>query len=471
MDLSFDWDTLKPWLIGLWVLYMPVMAAWIIMKKREPIATLSWVLSLAALPWVGLLIYHFLGPQRIVRQQRRRSMSRRSLEPVLPGDLVTSDDCATVSHLAQTITHFAPSSAVDVKLLVGGEATYAALHEAIAGAKHHLHLEYYIFEPDQTGTPLRDALVTKAREGVRVRLLLDAVGSAKLSKSFLAPLVDAGVEVSWFHPVKLRWIWRPRINLRNHRKIVVVDGCVAFTGGINITDEENEAVNPKAFHDLHLRLEGSIVRWLQLAFLEDWHYATGTALRDEKLWPEPREGTMLAHALPSGPDSVWESIHRVKVEAIHQADKRVWLVTPYFVPGEAARMALTSAAMRGLDVRVVVPARSDSILVSAAARSYYDELLASGVRVFEYQPRMLHSKALLVDDDTCVVGSANFDHRSFRLNFELSLLLHDRDLARELEQEMQATLAQCREVKSDDPPPPFLRRLADNAARLLSPVL
>lgn len=471
MDLSFDWDTLKPWLIGLWALYMPVMAGWIVMKKREPIATLSWVLSLAALPWVGLLIYHFLGPQRIVRQQRRRSLSRRSLEPVLPSDLVTSEDCATVSHLAQTITHFAPSSAVDVKLLVGGKATYAALHEAIAGAKHHLHLEYYIFEPDQTGTPLRDALVAKAREGVRVRLLLDAVGSAKLSRSFLAPLLDAGVEVGWFHPVKLRWIWRPRINLRNHRKIVVVDGCVAFTGGINITDEENEAVNPEAFHDLHMRLEGSIVRWLQLAFLEDWAYATGTALRDEKLWPEPREGTMLAHALPSGPDSVWESIHRVKVEAIHQADKRVWLVTPYFVPGEAARMALTSAAMRGLDVRLVVPAKSDSILVSAAARSYYDELLASGVRLFEYQPRMLHTKALLVDEHTCVLGSANFDHRSFRLNFELSLLLHDRDLAKELEQEMEATLAQCREVKAGDPPLPFLRRLADNATRLLSPVL
>lgn len=471
MDLSFDWDTLKPWLIGLWVVYVPVMAGWIVMQKREPIASLSWVLSLAALPWVGLLVYHLLGPQRIVRQRRRRSLSRRSVESGLPPDLVTSDDSATVSRLAQAITQFAPSSAVDVKLLVGGEATYAALHEAIAGAKHHLHLEYYIFEPDQTGTRLRDALVAKAREGVRVRLLLDALGSANLSKSFLAPLKDAGVEVAWFHPVRVRWMWRPRVNLRNHRKIVIVDGCMAFTGGINITDDENEAVNPKAYHDLHARMEGSIVRWLQLAFLEDWHYASGVALRDERLWPEAREGTMLAHALPSGPDSVWESIHRVKVEAIHQADHRIWLVTPYFVPGEAARMALTSAAMRGLDVRVVVPAKSDSMLVSAASRSYYDELLAAGIRVFEYQPRMLHSKALLVDKETCVLGSANFDSRSFRLNFELSVLLHDNNLASELEREMECILADCREVKSDDPPLPFLRRLVDNATRLLSPVL
>ena len=180
---------------------------------------------------------------------------------------------------------------------------------------------------------------------------------------------------------------------------------------------------------------------------------------------------MVAQALPAGPDSPWEPIHRVKVEAIHQANHRVWLVTPYFVPGEAARMALTSAALRGLDVRVLLPARSDSILVSAAARSYYDELLAAGVRVFEYQPRMLHSKALLVDDDTCIIGSANFDHRSFRLNFELSVLLHDPGLAGELQAEIESSLGHCREVRGDDPPGPFRRRLGDACARLLSPLL
>ena len=174
----------------------------------------------------------------------------------------------------------------------------------------------------------------------RARALLAALPNAQVREVFLAPLRAAGVEIAWFHPARLRWLWRPRVNLRNHRKVVVVDGRIGFTGGINITDEENERVRADAFHDLHLRLEGEVVRWLQLAFLEDWHYGTGTALRDEKLWPEPREGKLLAHALPSGPDSVWESIHRVKVEAIHQANQRVWLVTPYFVPGEAARMGL-----------------------------------------------------------------------------------------------------------------------------------
>ncbi len=471
IDAGAWWPELKPWLIGTWALYILVLAGWIVLQKREPIATLSWLLSLAALPVVGLVVYHFLGPQRIVRHRRRRHLSRNSVGESLPADLHPSEDCATVARLAQSATGYAPCAASDARLLVGGEATFEALLAAIAGATHHIHVEYYIFDPDRTGTRLRDALVARAREGVRVRVLLDAFGSGRLRRRFLAPLQEAGVELAWFHPVRLRFIWRPRINLRNHRKIVVVDGAVGFTGGINVTDDENEAINPRAFHDLHLRLEGGIVRWLQLAFLEDWHYATGVALRDARLWPEPPEGRLVAQALPAGPDSPWEPIHRVKVEAIHQANHRVWLVTPYFVPGEAARMALPSAALRGLDVRVLVPARSDSLLVSAAARSYYDELLAAGVRVFEYQPRMLHSKALLVDDDTCIIGSANFDHRSFRLNFELSVLLHDGSLAGELEREIEATLTHCREVRGDDPPGPAWRRLGDACARLLSPLL
>ena len=272
-------------------------------------------------------------------------------------------------------------------------------------------------------------------------------------------------------PPRLRFLWRPRVNLRNHRKLVVVDGRVAFTGGINITDDQDERINPDAYHDLHLAAEGDIVRWLQLVFLEDWSYAAGTALRDDSLWGPRGEGPILAQAVASGPDSPWEALHRVHVEAIHQADRRVWLVTPYFVPGEAARMALTSAALRGLDVRVIVPEKSDSRIVTAAARSYFDELVDAGVRVFEFQPRMLHGKALLVDDVTCLVGSANFDPRSFRLNFELALLVEDRALGRRLEREMLENIAASVEVRAGRPRAPFPQRLAEAWARLLSPLL
>lgn len=453
-----------------WAVYLLLLAGWIVLQKREPAATLSWVLSLAALPLLGFLIYYLLGPQRIRRHQLRRARARAALEGCIP----PSDDhadSADLARLAHATTGFPPTRSARVDVLVGGARTFDALLDAIAAATHHIHLEYYIVDPDQTGTLFRDALAERARAGVRVRLLLDTVGSGRLSRRFLAPMRAAGVEIAWFHPFRLRWIRSPRINLRNHRKLMVIDGSLAFTGGINLTDTQNERVRPDAYHDLHLRLEGAVVRPLQAIFLEDWAYARRVSLRDEKLWPPIESGEIPTLVLPSGPDSRWEAIHRLHIEAIAKADKRVWLVTPYFVPTESTRYALTSAALRGVDVRVLVPKISDSRIVSAAARSYYDELLAAGARVFEYQPRMLHSKVLLVDRETLLIGSANFDNRSFRLNFELSLLLRDEALATELEAVILTDLREAREISSKRERAGFATRLGEACARLLSPVL
>jgi cardiolipin synthase len=211
------------------------------------------------------------------------------------------------------------------------------------------------------------------------------------------------------------------------------------------------------------------VRWLQLAFAEDWVYASGRAAREATRWAERGPGPIRTQVLPAGPDSPWEPIHRVMLAAIAQARQRVWLVTPYFVPGEAARMALTSAALRGVDVRLLVPARGDSALVSAAARSYFDELIGAGVRVFEY-PRMLHTKALLVDAETCVLGSSNFDNRSFRLNFELCVLFEDAGVAGDLQAVLARDLAAAREVLGPRRLG-FWPRLGEASARLLSPLL
>lgn len=451
-----------------WGGYILALAFWILLQKQEPAATLGWLLSLALLPVLGFVLYFFFGPQRVKRHRLRRLRARRSL-----GE--SWRDCpepigADLQHLAQATGEMPPTSCTALRLFPGGSDTIDALLAGIARAQKHVHLEYYIFEPDQTGTLVRDALIARARAGVRVRLLVDAMGSGRLGRHFLAPLKQAGVEVAWFHPLRLRRIWRPLVNLRTHRKLVVIDGRVGFIGGVNICDEGNERLSAGAFHDLHLRVEGRILHWLQLVFVEDWHYATGVSLRDAQLWPNHLPGPIVAQVLPSGPDMPLEPIHRVMVTAMERADRRVWLATPYFVPSEAARMALTSAALRGLDVRLLVPEHADSRVVTWAARSYFDELTAVGVRIFEYLPRMLHSKALLIDDETVIIGSANFDPRSFRLNFELNVLLHDRSVADNLELILADDMVQARELVGERPLRPHMR-LAEATARLLSTLL
>lgn len=474
---AWEWLRATPhlglYLLLAWLGYVLWLGIWIVLQKREPVATLSWLLALATLPYLGFLVYFLFGPQRIRRQRLRRGRSRTTLDQAVPsagGDPIAVE----LARLGQAATGLPPSTATSARWLVDGHATYAALEEAIAGARHHVHLEYYIWEPDRTGQRLLALLAERARAGVRIRLLLDAVGSSRLRHRHLLPLLDAGGEVGWFHPTRFRPFTRPWLNLRTHRKIVVVDGLTGFTGGINITDAQDETLDPRAYRDLHLRVEGQVVRSLQLVFMEDWVYAAGCDPRDFNqpgYWPKAVPGPIPAQLLVSGPDSSWESIHRMYVGAIHEARRRVWLATPYFVPGEAARMALTSAALGGLDVRLLVPRRCDSLLVTLAARSYFDELLAAGVKVYEYGPRMIHTKALLVDEELCMVGSANFDHRSFRLNFEASLLLRDRGSCASLEALLEQKFSAATPVRADRPAGLWRHRLPEAFARLLSPLL
>lgn len=452
-----------------WAAYILSLGLWIVWEKREPAATLGWLFALAALPLLGFLIYYLLGPRRIKRQRLRRLRARAALVTRTPED---DGDAAhaQLAALAQNTTGIPSVHMLQPQLLHNGEETYDAMLEAIAAARHHIHLASYIFDPDATGRMFRDALLERARSGVKVRLLLDSVGSARLRDRFFAELLAAGAELAWFHPVRLRLLRRPTLNQRSHRKILIVDGEIGFTGGVNISDTQDRRRRPDAHCDLHLRFAGSAVQALQLTFIEDWAYVTGTALRDTALWPRPACGGASALVIPSGPDSNWEAFHRVAVEAIHDATRRVWLVTPYFVPSEAARMALSNASLCGVDVRVMLPRQADSRLVSAAARSYYDELLAAGVRIFEYQPNLLHAKAMLVDRRHLLIGSANFDYRSFRLNFELSTMVADDGLSDAMESAWHDYATRAVEISAATPSS-HLRRLGDAMARLLSPLL
>ncbi len=472
------WGTLwslphiRGWLTAGWAVYLVWLSLWIVLQKRDPAATLSWLVCLAALPYLGFLIYYVFGPQRLRRQRARRQRQRVQLPRASTEETAVELELQT---LAQATTGQPATSARSVRLLVDGEHTYPALLDAIAQARHHVHLEYYIIEPDRTGRAVRDALIERARAGVQVRLLMDALGSSRIRRSFFAALIDAGGEVATFHPSRLWTPWRrPWVNLRTHRKIVVIDGRIGFIGGINLTDEEDRRLRTDAYRDLHLRIEGDAVRRLQEVFVEDWVYVTSR--RDfigevARAMPASNPGPVRCQLLTSGPDSRWEAIHRLHVGAIHAAERRVWLATPYFVPGEAAMMALTSSALGGLDVRLLVPRMSDSRLVTWCVRSYYNDLLAAGVKIYEYLPRMLHSKALLVDDHLAIIGSANFDNRSFRLNFEASMLLTDAAFASELERVFEDDFRRSSRVRKDRPRPLLTARLPEAIARLTSPLL
>ncbi len=477
-ELSAEWKT------GLslaWTGYIAVLSIWIVMQKRGPASTMSWILSLALLPIAGFVVYYFLGPQRLKTVRLKRMRSRGNAHA--SADLARLRDRAesappSLRHLAELSAKacgMPVSSAIGIELLSGGAQTFDDIFRAIREARDHVHLEYYIYEPDRIGTALRDLLIEKAKEGVVVRLLLDSLGSRSIGSTFMAPMKEVGIKVALFHESRIGRRWRPVTNYRTHRKIVVCDGKVGFTGGINITDEEDPRTRPDAYHDVHLRIEGSAVRWLQTVFLEDWTYATGENPQDAdkslpNLLPAVEPGDIAVQIVSSGPDSVTEAIHRMHVSAIHSASERVWLTTPYFVPTEPAVMALTSAALRGVDVRLLVPRRSDSLIVSAAARSYFGDLIAAGVKVWEYRARMLHSKTMLVDDNLAMIGTANFDARSFKLNFEVMAVVYGSALVRPLAAQFERDLENSQAVHQKRPAS-FARRLVDSVARLFSPLL
>ena len=465
-------------------LYLLVLVVWIVMQKRPPVATLAWIFGLALLPLLGLAIYFLFGPRRIRTTRIQRLRARNWMAAGL--DMRTASNSGQhvgippqllpLARLGTLVAGMPAAACSQVHLLKDGAQTFEALLSAIRQAKHHIHLEYYIFHPDALGLRFLEALTERAKAGIHVRLLLDAVGSSRMRRRHLKPLQAAGGEVAFFHPVRL-FSFKPRVNFRTHRKLVVVDGHTGFLGGLNIAKEADERLSPKAYRDTHVHLEGSAVRWLQTVFWEDWNYATGKAHPEEAYFPSYSQShphCLQPHCIqliPSGPDLRFKAIRDVYFSAIGLAQHRIWISTPYFVPDEAMLTALTNAALRGVDVRILLPKRSDSWLVTLASRSYYDELLLAGVRLFEYLPRLLHAKTLLVDNALSIIGTANMDVRSFELNFEISALFYGQAMAQALTQcfledaEASCALLRFRGKR------PFSQRFLESFARLLSPLL
>ncbi len=450
----------------------------VILQRRESGATLAWILIIVLIPFLGLLAFWVFGTTRLRLRRRKRLRIEAHLAPAfhklrIPSstDLIVKSLPPSLLSLAKKLDAVGPQPGNEVMLFRQGTVAFDAIEKALNESHHHIHLIYYIWEPDVTGKRLRDALTKACQRGVEVRLLLDDVGSHRARRGFFQNLVQAGGHVERFLPVN-PLSRQLSLNNRNHRKIVVVDGKIGFTGGMNVGDVYAGLGEP--WLDLHARITGSAVHSLQEVFCEDWYHATGNDLVNTVYFPPiTSSGNAWAQLLASGPaDERWRAIHTLLFATINLAQQRVWIETPYFVPDPPIVMALETAALRGVDVRLLLPGRSDHPLVLHAGRSFLDQLLAAGVRVFEVQDAIPHSKMLTVDGVFSTLGSANMDQRSFRLNFEANLFFYGVEVANELEQDFLSLCSEAKEITSMGRANiSYYKRFAEGIGRVLAPLL
>ena len=438
-------------------------------------------LVLLAFPALGIVLFWYLGRDRVRRPVRTRlevsSVMRQRLEDRITGSVTMPpaarnslleaqpEELRGVMRLATKMGRADLVKGNRVELLVGALPTYDALVRAIDAATQHVHLEFYAFRRGEAADRVIKALERAADRGVKVRLLYDAFGSLGVGRALRGLRRHNGKAYPFFplDPVRRA----ATINLRNHRKVVVIDGALGFCGGINVGDEF------VPWRDVMLRIEGPAVSQLQAVFVEDWFFATRESLDEDACFPALEErGESILQCVQSGPDQTVESIHRLYFAAIASARERVWISTPYFVPDRAVLLALQTAALRGVDVRIVVPAHSNYPIAKWAGDSFYDELLGAGVRIFEYGPEMLHTKALVVDGRFATVGSANLDVRSFRLNFELVVVVYDEDIVFELTELHSSDQRSSRErAHASWEKRGWGARIREGVGRLLSPML
>lgn len=482
------------------IAWMVGISAFILLERRSPTATMAWITVVAALPLIGFIVYLLVGPRHLQRKRLRFTLARERIERLLRE---WKDARATLLSLegqlmraGAQLGRLPPETARDVRFFFNGDACYDELVAAIGQARHHVHVEYYIFRDDATGKRIIEALIERAKAGLEVRLLVDAVGEG-LGHAPVRAMREAGVDVRFFNGVRSSRVWRRLMNFRTHRKIVVIDGWVGFTGGMNVTDDHSaRAHGPKAWRDTHVRMEGPAVHGLQATFLANWVFTTDDDLgcttreRFALFFPPTPAGwelpdatelgrdddravgqRQIAQVLASGPDDDVYAIEAFYFAAITSAHERLWLTTPYFVPGEAILAAIASAAHRGVDVRLLVPSQTDSIWVDAAGRTYHDELLAAGAQIYLYDPPMLHAKTAVIDDAVAIVGTANLDNRSFRLNFEVVAVFYGGSCVAELASAFENDLKHAQRQTRREASLPFARRLLDSAARLLAPQL
>ena len=462
-----------------------IISIMIVLENRGPSRTVAWLLVLILLPVVGIFFYLLIGQNH---RRKKTFIKKRKQDYRLLRRLLMEQHSFTRNidifkqypdirgKLIPLLIHNTKSPITvnnSCRVLNDGDETFAEMLKAIEEAEDHIHVEYFIIKESDIGTIFKEALIKKAKEGIEIRLIYDAVGSWRLKESFLKPLRAAGVKVKPFLPVRLP-LTGHRLNYRNHRKILIVDGKVGFLGGLNIGDEylgKNEALG--FWRDLHLRIKGEALYVLQAIFLMDWFFVSKEEIDDDRYFPPQGYcGEQLIQIASSGPDSFWESIHQAYFTAITSAKNYVYIMSPYLVPDESILMALKTAAISGVDVRILLPNRPDHYTVFWASKSHFMELLQAGVKIYQYQKGFVHGKMILVDDQMTTIGTANLDIRSFQLNFEVNAFIYDMDLCLQVKESFMKDLSDSQQVNRHDyRKRKLLNRVKESLARIFSPVL
>ena len=454
-----------------------VMIPIVVTRKEEPQTCLAWLMIVFFEPWIGLPLYLLIGEDRIVRRRLKwRQQSGRDLdeEPTAVSPLDTDAiELPMLASLGEQAGGLPALSGNSVQLLCETEPIVDRLVSDIDQATDHVHLLFYIFADDATGDRVCEALLRAQARGVECRVLADAVGSRPFFRTQAVRLRDAGVEVYDCLPVGVLRRSLARIDMRNHRKLALIDGRIAWTGSQNIVDDTYGHRKAGRWRDVMIRVTGPIVRQFQITFLEDWYHESRELLHGERYFPDNRDdGSVTMQVVPSGPDQPTARFQSLIVEAIHSARKNVTITSPYFIPDESLVCALRLAVMRGVKVDVIIPRRSDHWLIDFATSFYIGQLLRDGIRIHRFEQGLLHAKTMCIDEDYGLLGSANFDIRSFHLNFEINVSLFDRHAIRELKWVQDNYRSGSTEVTREEwSKRPHWKKLGSNLAKLFSSLL
>ncbi|MDE5843694.1 MAG: cardiolipin synthase [Muribaculaceae bacterium] len=475
--VSSDWITM----IGIIVYFVIVISCVIVVlsENRNPIRSLAWIIALVALPGVGLIFYLFFGRslrghQLISRHNKRKLLHNSNPKSANLARLPITDAAKQLIKLAYSLTHSPLCVNNRIEIFTTGREKFRSFIDDLKRARRQIYIQYYIFSDDSLGMEIADILIAKAQEGVSVKVLYDHVGSFSASNSFFKKMKQGGVDIHPFFRVTFPQLAN-RINWRNHRKIVIIDNSIAYIGGMNIARRYVDGMKDgSAWRDTHFRLEGQIVQPLLYSFAVDWYFLKSPDYSINTQYIPSREihnecGMQL---VTSGPIDSWNNLSLCFLKAISSARRSIYIQTPYFLPTDNLLNALEAAALSNVDVRIMIPAKCDSILLQLASYSYVSRCLKAGIKVYRYRPGMLHAKAMTIDDDFSTAGSTNFDFRSFENNFEANLLIYDHEVNARMRDIFFADLKNCDKINcSVWNKRPFPQRILESLVRLFAPIL